>query len=288
MPRTPAAKPERRAAAPPAPARRLGPHDLYELCAQYPPRDVALLRAIHGRGPRILGEDFSAGAALSRAWVESGGRAVACDHDASVLDRASGLPGLVTRRCDVLRARDPVDVLFVGNFTIGEFHERSRLLAYLRHARARLQPGGIFACDLYGGVDAYQTGTLDEDRLGPGGERIRYTWEQVTACPLSARVVNAMHFRVRPSRGRAYALPRAFEYDWRLWSPPELRDALLEAGFRHVAFYHRFHHAEDDAGGVHVRPLEPGEPIEEAWFLFVVGRLGRRRGTARRSGVPTG
>lgn len=266
---------------------RLDRHDLYELCAQYPPRDVGLLRAMHGRRPHTLAEDFCAGAALSRAWVETGGEAVACDHDARVLARAKGIDGLTPRRCDVMKADDPADVLFVGNFTIGEFHDRASLLAYLRHARSRIRPGGVFVCDLYGGVDAFQTGTLDEDRLGPADEIITYTWEQQTACPLSARVTNAMHFRVRPKKGRPYTLKNAFAYDWRLWAPAELHDALMEAGFDRVEFYHRFLHAVDDAGHMHPHPLAPGDPVEDAWFIFVVGRIARRRGTGRRSRVQT-
>ncbi|MBX3365450.1 MAG: hypothetical protein KF866_11900 [Phycisphaeraceae bacterium] len=261
------------------------PLDLYELCVQSPDRDVALLRAIHGTDPRTLGEDFSGTAALSREWVRAlpRGRAVAVDHDANVLARASDTPRLTTVHGDVLDCTQRADVIFVGNFSIGEWHDRLSLINYLRHARSRIRPGGVFVCDLYGGVDAYQRGTIKEERLGPAGERITYTWEQRHADPTTGRVVNALHFAVKSPRRPRQMYHDAFVYHWRLWSIPELRDAMLEAGFAATQVYHRFAHAVDQDGEVHVQPLGQGEELEPAYFVFIVGRTRRPPRAASRS-----
>ena len=53
-------------------------HDLYELCVQSPKHLAPLLRAIHGKDPRTLDEDFAGTAALSYEWCKrDGARAVA-------------------------------------------------------------------------------------------------------------------------------------------------------------------------------------------------------------------
>jgi len=216
-------------------------HDLYELCVQSPPDAVRLLREAHGGEPRVLGEDFCGTAAVARAWVSSvpGGRAVGVDHDPEVLARAAALapPGLTLIRGDVRTATDPADpahrcdVLFVGNFSIGELHDRPALVAYLCRCRERLTPGGVAVIDTYGGETAFRTGTLGRLRIGPRGEIVRSIWEQREADPLTARVVNALHFRIEEDGEITQELFDAFVYRWRLWSAPELRDAMTEAGF---------------------------------------------------------
>ena len=148
-------------------------HALYETCVQAPARLVPLLVAIHGGAPRVLGEDFCGTAAVSRAWLalvpES--RARALDVDAAVLARAAASADAnVRKRLELVRAdvrgfadaaRADLDVLFTGNFSVGELATRAELLAYLILARKRLAPGGVFVCDLYGGESAFRTGAID-------------------------------------------------------------------------------------------------------------------------------
>lgn len=211
--------------------------DLYELTVQSPRWLIPLLQAIHGRSPRTLGEDFSGSAAVSRAWVASveDGRAIAVDHDAEALSRARDCPGLLPILGDVRTstsaALHPADVIFAGNFSIGEIHARHELVAYLRHSRARLNAGGVFVCDTYGGASAFRTGAVERSHPTLDGARIRYTWEQRSADPLTAEVVNALHFRVERGGEIVQEITDAFVYRWRLWSVPEIRDALVEAGF---------------------------------------------------------
>jgi SAM-dependent methyltransferase len=248
-------------------------HDLYEACTQTPERDVALLRAIHGGGPRRLGEDFAGGAALSRAWVRQvrGGSAIAVDHDPEPLARASA--ARVRRQvADVREARGRCDVIAALNFSICELHGRPGLMTYLSRVRRRLARGGIFVADLYGGAAAWRTGTLRERRTLPDGVRVEYAWEQRAADQLTARVENALHFALTPRHGRRQRLRDAFTYDWRLWSPPELAEALREAGFAAVETWSRFEHALDGRGRVHPLRHRHGRELADEWCLFLVGR----------------
>jgi hypothetical protein len=259
--------------------RVLDRFELYELCAQAPARDARLLLAIHGGAPRVLGEDFSGAGAISREWVglAAGRRAVAVDHDPEPLRRVRAVPGVKAVCADVLRVKEKADIIAALNFSIGELHSRGGLVAYLRHAGSRLRGGGVLVCDIYGGSDAFMTGRIRECKAGPRGERVVYTWEQRTADPLTGRVVNAMHFRVtaRPG-GTSREIHDAFVYDWRLWSVPELRDAMLEAGFGAVEVYPRFAEATDADGGLYLSPIEDAAEVGDSFSVYVVGR-GKRK-----------
>ncbi len=247
-------------------------HDLYERCVQSTDHLEPLLSAIHGNDPRVLAEDFAAGGALSRAWVDAhpDRSAIAVDHDPGPLERCAGHDRIKTITADVRQATDSADLLFAGNFSIGELHDRAEVLAYMRHARERLNPGGVFVCDTYGGETAYFTGAVERDHTGPDGELVRYTWEQIEADPLTARVRNALHFDVYQNGAILQKLTDAFVYDWRLWSVPELRDLLLEAGFGTTEVYSQTLDAMDEDGRGYALPITDPEELDGATFIVCV------------------
>ena len=117
---------------------------------------------------------------------------------------------------DVVRDTDPrrhgADVLYVGNFSIGEWHTRRELLGYLRHARARLAPGGVLVCDLYGGESSFLAGSIERELPRPDGGTVLYTWEQRSADPATGMVVNALHFELRRDDRAETTLRDAFVY----------------------------------------------------------------------------
>lgn len=260
----------------PAPAQ-LDRYDLYEQAAQSPDMQARFLRALLGDdagGAPTLGEDFCAAGAVSRAWLEldPSHRAICVDHDAEPLarlrERTTDAARLTAHHDDVKRIAYPVDLIAVLNFSICEIHERDALVAYFRHVRSRLTRGsaqtGLLVLDLYGGVDAFAIGESDvELRSG-----VRYVWEQREADPLTGRVVNAMHFF--PAQGPP--LRDAFVYDWRLWSAPEIADALREAGFGPARFYDRLGDAIDDEGRLYVRPIESAHELDDNFVIYVVAR----------------
>lgn len=257
-------------------------HDLYEWCVQSPERIVSLLRGIHGPRPacRVLGEDFCGTAAISHAWVASDrrARAIAVDVDAAVMDRHGAHPRIEKVCGDLLAPRGRklggADVVFVGNFSIGEIHDRGGLVAYMKRSRARLNKGGVFVCDTYGGENAFLQGSLHQVHPLPGmpGVRVDYTWEQRAVDPLTGHVVNAMHFSIRRGRKVVREVRDAFVYSWRLWSVPELRDAMSEAGFGVVECFQHVPEAVDDAGRTYVRRIEQPDELDESFVVCVAGR----------------
>ncbi|MBL4697520.1 MAG: hypothetical protein JKX70_01665 [Phycisphaerales bacterium] len=249
-------------------------HDLYELCVQSPKDLVPLLRAVHGGEPITLGEDFSGTAALSHLWVErDGAKAIAVDFDNKSLHKRGDHERITKRECDVSEADDACDVLFVGNFSIGYLHTRAELVEYLTHVKSRLQAGGMFICDTYGGDTAYTLGGVHRAHPMPGGKLCRYTWEQHEADPTTGMVTNLIHFRVERAGVIEFELEDAFVYQWRLWSIPELRDAMMDAGFRETLVYTKLADALDADGNAYVLPVEDGqEELEESFIVLVVAR----------------
>lgn len=238
-------------------------YDLYELCVQGVEALVPFLVAVHGGQPQRLAEDFCGTAALSRHWCMTvhGGTAVGCDLDPEPLARArrDAPAGLTLIERDVLGdvlspesslsegapADARADLVFVGNFSIGEIHDRADLIAYLRRARARLASGGVFVCDLYGGEGSLRIGHVHRDHRAPDGSRIRYTWEQRTVDPTCGMVTNALHFRIDRGGIITGEWHDAFVYRWRLWTLPELRDAMREAGLIRTAIYAKLDQRRD-------------------------------------------
>lgn len=270
----------------------LSPLDLYELCVQKPALLAPLLRAIHGRSPRTLAEDFCGSAALSRHWCRSDpkARAIAIDLDPATLAyaraHAKGLCRLTLLQADVTKPlpRTPArsrpatprpnpDLIFVGNFSIGEIHDRKTLLRYLKACHARLAPHGTFVCDTYGGESAFRTGSIQRIHDVPRSRlRVRYTWQQRSADPITARVENALHFRVDDRGEIIQELTDAFIYRWRLWSLPELRDAMLEAGFKQVDIYNQVPDAQDAEGNLYIQPITDPDDLEDSYIVCVAAR----------------
>jgi hypothetical protein len=271
-------------------------HDYYELCVQSTHDLVPLLKAIAwagggrgrtgsaGSGPLVLGEDFAGTAALSTAWVEADerARAVAVDLDEGALSRHGGHPRVRRVCADVRSVREAADLVFVGNFSIGYLHTREGLVAYLRGVRERVSAagagGGCFVCDTYGGDSAFVTGAVHRDHWIAGvrvprgleahrGKRVRYTWEQRDADPLTGMVTDVLHFRLIDADGTIEEeIDDAFVYRWRLWGVSELRDAMEEAGFARTEVFSKLADAVDEEGNAYV---SPAEEVEASYIVLV-------------------
>jgi len=251
-------------------------HDLYELCVQNPEALIPLLNAIHSNAPLTLAEDFSGTAILSHQWVEQSDqhRAIATYLDQEALNKHGNHPQIKKHLANVNDAIDPADILFVGNFSIGYHHTRAELITYLKKAHARLEKSnGIFLCDTYGGENAYTLGGVHRPTPMGDGRLCRYTWEQRDADPLTGMVTDVIHFRIEHAGTITEEYDDAFTYHWRLWSVPELRDAMREAGFKQVQCYSKLPDAIDDEGNAYINPIQdPQEELEESFIVLIAAQ----------------
>jgi hypothetical protein len=251
-------------------------HQLYEESVQSPDEESAFIdrvfRSLRGRTPALLREDFCGTHFLSGTWVKrrAGNRAVGFDLDTSVLAwgrarraaqlKPAQLARLDMRRGDVRSARsEPVDVLAAFNFSYFLFKTRADLVGYFRHARTQLKRDGVMMLDCYGGYESFSEQTEERDLDG-----FTYQWQTERYDPVTGDVLNHIHF-VFPDGSR---LRKAFTYDWRLWTIPEIRECLAEAGFRrsHV-YWEGTDHATGEGDGV-FRKTQVGEACG-GWIAYL-------------------
>jgi SAM-dependent methyltransferase len=254
-------------------------HALYERAVQDPDDELALVERLlrrAGRPAARLREDFSGTALVAATWVARAPTrtAVAVDLDPEVhaWARAHRLPSLGDAarrlrlvRCDVRAApRGPFDAIVAFNYSWQVFRTREALRAYLAAARRSLSPGGVLVLDAFGGWDAERP--LVERRRIRGGAR--YVWEQESFDPITHRIRCAIHFELADGR----ALRRAFRYDWRLWSLPEVTELAREAGFADVDVLWDVAPAGESPRYVRRR----GAENDPGWIAYVVARTAPR------------
>jgi SAM-dependent methyltransferase len=256
-------------------AQQADKHVLYEAAVQNPEAEIdfvdATFRKLRGRRAAMLREDFCGTAGNCCEWVRRrpGNRAVGIDLDPNVLDwaRRHRLGELTPaqqarvelRQGDVRSARcAPADITLALNFSYWVFKTRAAMLHYLRGARRGLAPDGVLFLDAYGGYEAHQE--IEECTRQRG---FTYVWDQQRYDPIGNELLCHIHFDF-PDGSR---LRRAFSYDWRLWSLPELCEMLEECGYRPTVYWE----GSDGRGGGNgiFRPATRGE-ADASWIAYVV------------------
>ena len=254
-------------------------HLLYEQAVQCVEAEIDFVDAefqrLRGRRARALREDFCGTANTSCEWVRRrrDNHAVGVDLDAEVLawgrqHHVAGLSAAQRKRLvliegDVLRATTaPADIVLAMNFSYWIFKERKRLLAYFKRIRTLLVDDGVFFLDCYGGYDAYRV--LEESTPHRG---FTYIWDQASYNPVNGDLTCHIHFRFRDGS----RLRRAFTYEWRLWSLPELREILAAAGFAATTVYWQGWDASEKAGSGEFTPVESADP-DAGWICYIAAQ----------------
>ena len=144
--------------------------------------------------------------------------------------------------------------------------QRAQLRRYLAAAHGGLARDGVLMLEMFGGTTAMDRGE-EIHHLGD----FTYRWEQAAFDPLTNHISCHIDF-VFPDGSR---LDRAFSYDWRVWSVPELRDLLGEVGFSAVKIYWEELDREAEGGAADVRhgsgEYEPREGAEQqdTWLVYI-------------------
>ena len=251
-------------------------HALYQEAVQCVESEIDFVdetfAELRKRKARLLREDFCGTANTSCEWVRrrSTNHAIGVDLDPDVLEwgREHNLKklGAAMRRVSLKNANvlsvktEPVDALLAHNFSYWIFKERKLMRRYFRRVRSALASDGLFFLDCYGGSEAFAEMTEKTKNEG-----FTYIWDQASYNPINGDMVCHIHFKFRDGS----QLRRAFTYTWRLWTLPELREILEEAGFARSTVY--WEGTEEDTGegdGV-FEPTERGE-ADQAWIVYVV------------------
>jgi len=253
-------------------------HELYEESVQNVEHEVEFLQKtfqqLRGRTAYLLREDFCGTASASCQWVRQGDeyQAIGVDIDASVLDwgrknRLSRLPAADQTRVSLIESdvmtveTPPTDISVAFNFSYFIFNTRETLRQYFERAHAGLKDDGVFFVDLFGGPEAQEEMREKTKHKDKG---FTYIWHQAKFHPVTNFIRCHIHFKFSDGS----KIKKAFTYEWRLWSAPEIRELLLEAGFKKATVYWEGED-EDGEGNGEFAPEQKGE-ADLAWIAFIV------------------
>lgn len=251
-------------------------HVLYQEAVQCVEAEIDFVdetyEAMRGRAATTLREDFCGTANTACEWIRRRptNRAVGVDLDGDVLawGRENNIGALAEGKDRIQLLEENVltvetekmDVVLAMNFSYWIIRERAKLIEYFKSVHAALNDDGVFFLDAYGGYDAYKE-TKDRNKF----DDFTYIWDQAVYHPVTGYMKCHIHFRF-PDGSR---MNKAFSYEWRLWSLPEIQELLAEAGFSSVVIY--WQGADDETGegdGV-FEPETEGE-ADPAWIVYIV------------------
>ena len=254
---------------------------LYEASVQSPethiPWFVGVYQYLRRKYARKLREDFCGTFQLSTEWVKRNRKnsALCLDLDPEALDYGKKhhysklsreqKTRIELRRQDVRSVTSPKADLIIGcNFSFFIFRERKVLVEYLKCGLQSLGKDGVMILELAGGPG--MTKTMKEQKTVhlSKKKKIVYQWDQKSFDPIHNHGIYSIHFQLPNGQ----KVKDVFEYDWRLWSIPEVRDAMMEAGFKKTVVYWETEHMGEGTG--EFLPLEKGDNAF-AWIAYAVG-----------------
>jgi len=254
-------------------------HHLYELSVQCAEAEIdfidATYKQLRGRYASLLREDFCGTANVCCEWVRrrKNNRAIGVDLDKEVLDwgtkhqlarlkpaEASRIK-LLQKNVLTVKTEQP-EIISAMNFSYWLFKERKQLKRYFKQVHRQLADRGILIMDAYGGYDSFRD--IEEEReIEDGDDTFTYVWEQEKYDPISGNLICHIHFDFEDGS----RIEKAFSYDWRLWTLPEIRELLDEVGFSRVKVYWQGFDAEGEADGI-FEPVEEGE-ADAGWICYI-------------------
>jgi len=259
-------------------------HVLYQESVQCPEAEVEFMsktyEALRGRKAISIKEDFGGTGFLSVEWAKSDSErtAIVVDIDKPTLDwglnnNVESAGGDVASRVQFIEAdvRDitepKVDITNAFNFSYCIFETRDEMRKYFETAREGLKDDGILVLDLFGGTECADV--LEEETELEDFDAT-YRWEHVSYNPINHHMECAIHFDFDDGS----SMENAFTYTWRLWSIPEIRELLLEAGFKKVRIYwEEYVDSDDDDDELEgTGEYYETEEVEnqESWMIYIV------------------
>lgn len=232
----------------------------------------------YSRKPTSLREDFCGTFSVCCEWVKSQKERTAWGVDLCPETLQWGKDHILSKlkpdqaeRVKVLeqdvRAGNtpPVDVLAAQNFSFWIFKTRQEVIEYFKIARANLHDEGVMVMDMMGGPACYDTTITDKRTIVKGKKGFKYHWQQASFNPVNADASFYIHFRFADGS----KMKRAFEYHWRFWTVPEVREMLQEAGFKESYVYFEQEDEDGEDTGVWKRTEEA--PNNPSWLCYIVG-----------------
>lgn len=252
----------------------------YSMSVQSPENDVIFLRdqykALTKKKPKTMREDFCGTFANSCEWIklDPTHEAYGVDLDPEPLaygqehylskltpDQAKRLHLKIGNVLESELAK--VDIVCALNFSYFIFKTREVLRKYFTRVYQSLNEGGVFFIDCFGGSACSEA---NEEETEYEDNQYSYFWDQDSFDPVTNFATFYIHFKRKGEKKRE----RVFTYDWRMWSIPELREILAEAGFKSTHAYWEGTDKNGEGDG-EFKIAETGEECQ-SWVSYIAAR----------------
>jgi len=259
-------------------------HRLYQQSVQDVESEIDFVEQtwseLRQRPAEFLREDFCGTANTACEWIKRdvNHQAVGIDLDKQVLEwgRLNNLAALDADQLeriellneDVLQSRPGLaDIILAMNFSYFLFLTRDDLREYFANARDGLVNDGILFLDAYGGYEAPMVLSEPRECQDEDGNEFTYIWEQAEFNPIDSCMTCNIHFEFADKS----RIDEAFSYYWRLWTLPEIREILYEAGFSKVDIYWEGTDEKNNEGNGIYMPSEVGD-ADPGWVCYIVAQ----------------
>ena len=259
-------------------------HSLYQQSVQDVEAEIDFVEQtwseLRNRPAIFLREDFCGTANTACEWVirDDSHHAVGVDLDRDVLDWGrlynfaklddEQLERIELLNEDVVHTRPGLaDIILAMNFSYYLFLERDEMREYFASVLDGLVSDGILFLDAYGGYEAPMVLTEPRECQDEDGNDFTYIWEQAEFNPIDSCMTCHIHFEF-PDKSR---MEKAFIYRWRLWTLPEIREMLYEAGFSKVDIYWEGTDEKNNEGNGIYMPSEIGD-ADPGWVCYIVAQ----------------
>ena len=251
-------------------------HELYEASVQNVEEECDFVtetfKTLRGRTPVSFREDFCGTASAACQWIRLDAKrtAIGVDLDSKVLDwgrehRLDKLSEEQRSRLTLIESdvttvvAAPVDAVGAFNFSYFVFKTRAKMKEYFESVYRSLNSDGVFFLDAFGGYEAFE-----EMKEKTKYDDFTYVWDQDRYYPVTGEIICHIHFKF-PDGSK---MKKAFSYDWRLWTLPEILEMLEETGFHRPTVYWEGTDKDGDGDGVFT-PERKGE-ADAGWIAYIV------------------
>lgn len=259
-------------------------HVLYQESVQAPEAEVDFFektfKALRNRDAVSIREDFCGTAYLATEWCKGQPKrtAVGVDYDEETLEwgrkhniepAGEDVAKRITLYQDDVRnvSDEKVDITCAFNFSYCIFETRDELRNYFEKTQAGLKDDGLLILDLFGGTECED---VLEEETELEDQQATYIWEHVSFNPIDGHMACAIHFEFDDGS----RMDNAFKYEWRHWGIPEIKELLLESGYKNVRIYwEEYVDADDDddeleGTGNYYETSEVEN--QESWMIYLV------------------
>lgn len=222
--------------------------------------------------PQSFREDFCGTFKLSCEWVKLNPKfsAVGVDLDLEPINygKEHYLSKLTNEQAaniellndNVLNPELPkADIIAACNFSYFIFKDRKMLTDYFANNLKTLKKDGLLILDIFGGSHCYEPNVERTDH-----KDFAYYWDQDSFDPVTNEAMFYIHFKVKGKK----KVKKAFSYDWRMYSIPEIKDMLHDAGFKNVHIYWEGTTKKGEGDGDFKR-VSHGEDCD-SWVAYIV------------------